>query len=297
MLEGLYFWKTKNGTTSAVRIVTFLFVIVLLLCSVGVCYWYYFIKLPADEQLAQQQAAQKIRSEIASVNAWYEKSLDGVNINFGIRILNEIHRSLVPLEMINFSAKTVGYVCTTKSCNIDFERDTDSIMTQPEMTFFGKKYTPSFPMQKGKAKTDVTSLEYNNMLINDPKNDLLKDYKKGKSLALHSCNEIISYIKTYNSTLEKEEIESKGEGISFKTLPKSSVIDLEKRLAGRIKSYDMLSADWSMEVTGTSSIDGTGEILLQVLLYKQAYRDAFLIRKIETIKNGIKVSGGLVCKA
>lgn len=297
MLEGLYFWKTKSGTTSAIRIVTFLLAAVLLLSGAGTGYWYYFIKLPTDEQLAQQQVAQKMRSDINAVHDWYEKSLDGFDVNFGIDILNEIHQTLIPVRMVYFSAKSVNFVCTKKTCNMGFELEPEGILTQPELTFFGKQYTASFPIHKGKEKTDVISLEYNDMEINEPKNDLLKLYKKEKSLTLHSCNEIISYIKTYNSILEKEENKSKNGEIIFKSLPKSSVSDLEKRLTGRVKSYNMLSSEWSMEVTRSGSFVESQVILLQAFLYKQAYRNAFLIRKIESIKDGIKVSGGLVCKA
>lgn len=297
MLEGFYFWKNKNGTASAMRIVPFLLVVVLLLSGAGAGYWYYFIKLPADELLARQQAAQKIRSDINTVQDWYEKSLDGFDISSGIRILNEIHHTLVPVRMIYFSAKSVNIVCTEKSCNMGFELEPERILTQPELTFFGKRYTASFPMQKGKVKTDVISLEYNGMGVKDLKNDLLKAYKKEKKLTLHACNEVISYIKTYNSALEKEERKSKDGEVIFKSLPKSSVSDLEKRLAGQVKPYNMLFSEWSTEITRGDSNEEDEIILLQAFLYKQAYRDAFLIRKIESIKDGMKVSGGLVCKA
>lgn len=297
MLEGLYFWKTKNGTTSVMHIVTFLLVASLLLSGAGAGYWYYFIKLPTDEQLAQQKAEQKIRSDINAVHDWYGKSFEGFSINSGIRILKEIHHTLVPLKMIYFPAKIGSFVCTVKTCNMGFEMDPESVLTQPELTFFGKRYTASFPMQKGKEKQNVISLEYNNMKVNDPENDLLKAYKKDRALTLHSCNKVISYIKAYNSALEKDERKSTSGEIIFKSLPKSSVSDLEKKLAGRVKSNNMLSSEWSMEVTRSNSTTIEDVILLQVFLYKQAYRDAFLIRKIETIKDGIKVSGGLVCKA
>ncbi|KJN31446.1 hypothetical protein [Enterobacter sichuanensis] len=178
-----------------------------------------------------------------------------------------------------------------------FELEPERILTQPELIFFGKRYMASFPMQKGKVKTDVISLEYNSMGVKDLENDLLKAYKKEKKLTLHACNEVISYIETYNSALEKEERKSKDGEIIFKSLPKSSVSDLEKRLAGQVKPYNMLFSEWSMEITRGTSNEEDEIILLQTFLYKQAYRDAFLIRKIESIKDGMKVSGGLVCKA
>ncbi|WP_320731086.1 hypothetical protein [Enterobacter sichuanensis] len=97
--------------------------------------------------------------------------------------------------------------------------------------------------------------------------------------------------------MEKEERKSKDGEVIFKSLPKSSVSDLEKRLAGQVKPYNMLFSEWSMEITRGDSNEEDEIILLQAFLYKQAYRDAFLIRKIESIKDGMKVSGGLVCKA
>lgn len=297
MLEGFYFWKNKNGTATTMHIVPFLLVVVMLLSGAGAGYWYYFIKLPSDELLARQQAAQKIRGEIKTVQDWYEKSLDGFDIISGIRILNEIHHTLIPMRMIYFSAKSVNLVCTAKTCNMGFELEPESILTQPELTFFGKRYTASFPMQKGKVKADVISLEYNGMGVKDLKNDLLKAYKKEKKLTLHPCNEVISYIKTYNSALDAGERKAKDGEIIFKSLPKSSVNDLEKGLAGQVKTYNMFFSEWSMEIIQGDNNEEDEIILLQAFLYKQAYRDAFLIRKIESIKDGMKVSGGLVCKA
>ncbi|WP_069324394.1 hypothetical protein [Citrobacter sp. CFSAN044567] len=88
MLEGLYFWKGKSGTFTTSRIIIIILVIALLLCGAGAGYWYYFIKMPQDEMLAQQQqAAQKLLNDKASVHDWYEKSLEGMSIDFGIHLL------------------------------------------------------------------------------------------------------------------------------------------------------------------------------------------------------------------
>ena len=298
MLESLYFWKGKSGIFSTSRIIIIILVIALLLCGACAGYWYYFIKMPQDEMLAQQQqAAQKLLNDKASVHDWYEKSLEGMSIDFGIRLIDEIHRSVIPFALIKLPVEGRSYGCSLKACHMTFEIDPDAILTQPELTFFGKTYAASFPVKKGKNRSNGVSLEYNDMKIARKENGLLSAYKKNKPLSLYSCNEVISYIKSYNSTLTGGKGKKKNGEIVFKTLPKSTVAALEKTLAGDVKAYGMLSAEWNMTLTKPHSTSVNEGILLQVALYKQAYRDAFLIRKIETINDGIKVSGGLVCKA
>jgi len=85
--------------------------------------------------------------------------------------------------------------------------------------------------------------------------------------------------------------------ILFKKYPASSVKETEAALAGRLSFRGLMSASWEMQVS--DDIDafsaGAPEINAQLALYKQAYRDAFLIKKIESNDKGIKISGGLVC--
>lgn len=299
MLEKLYFWKSGGGGMSTLsRILVIFLIAMLLLCAGGGTYWYYYIKLPADESLAQQQqAADALKADIASVRRWYEEALEGADINAGIHIIDELYRAEMPLRVLRLRIKGKTYSCTLKACQLTLEFEPGAIVTQPEINFSGKRYQPSFPIQKGKNSTGkTTELIYTNMVIKGGNNSLLSAYKKSKPLDLYACDEIISYIKTYNSMLSAGAGKSVGGEIVYKTLPASSITEKAKRLSGQVKSYDMLSADWTMELKGNENNKVT-EIDAQMALYKQAYREAFLIRKIETLKNGIKVSGGLVCKA
>lgn len=302
MLEKLYFWKGNGGAGSVFfRLIMVLLVVVVLLSGGGGAYWYYYIKVPADEALAQQQqAADKIKADIAAVKKWYEKSLDGGDINFGIQLLDEIHRAYLPLRLLKLQAKDTRYTCTLKSCQITLTLESGVIVTQPEIHFFGQSYRPIFPIKKGKnndGKNPV--LMYNDLKIKSSANPLLTAYKKGKPLSLYACDDVISYIKAYNSARSNGNGKGTTGEIIYKSLPASPVAETAKRLSGQVKSYDMLAGEWSMELKnkGDIGIRVVGEISAQVALYKQAYREAFLIRKIETIKDGIKVSGGLVCKA
>lgn len=298
MLESLYFWKKRSGTTSLLQIVAILSIILLLICGSGAGYWYYFIKKPADEmQAQQQQAVQQLRKDIDSVHDWYAKSLEGADIDSALRLLDELHRSDIPLRLIRLPIKSASYSCSMKSCNRRFELESGAILTQPSLSFFNKTYQAAFPVAKGKDKESALSLEYKDMKFPVLSNDKLKAYKSNKPLTLAACNDVISYIKAYNSFLAPGKNRRNSGRIVFKSLPKSPISDLEKKLTGQVKSYEMLFSEWSIEVSGAEGYSGNSEILAQLALYKQAYRDAFLIRKIETVKEGIKISGGLVCKA
>lgn len=298
MLSGLYFWKGKSGTPSMKKVILFVFVIIVLLAGAFTGYWYYFIKLPADAlQIQQEQAAQKRLTEMTSVKDWYTKSLEGGSIDFAIDLLSEYHRNLLRLISISMPIKEASYTCTMKSCHIGLTLESGHVLTQPELTFIGNTYAASFPISKGKVQTDISALEYNNMTIPKAENNMLAAFRENKKIELYNCNEVISYVKAYNSILHTGKGKTPNGSIVFKTLPKSSVIDLEKNVSGQIKTYGMLFSEWSMEFVEPDQQKARSDILMQAALYKQAYRNAFLIRKIETIKDGIKVSGGLVCKA
>lgn len=297
MLQSLYFWKKKSGPTSLLRVLAIVLVIIILLGGAGAGYWYYFIKTPADEmQAQQQQAAQQLRKDIDSVHDWYVKSLDGADIDSALRLLDEIHRSDLPLRLIQLPVKKVSYLCSMTSCNMRYVLEPGAMLTQPSLKFFDKDYQPVFPVVKGKAKENALSLEYKDMKFPALSNDKIKAYKKNKPLVLPACNEVISYIKAYNSIVASAKGKKKNGEIVFKSLPKSPISELEKKLKGQVKSYGMLSSEWSVAVTGSENVFNSAEISMQLVLYKQAYRDAFLIRKIETVEKGIKISGGLVCK-
>lgn len=300
MLEKLYFWKGGgSGVSLTLRILLALLIVILLVCGGGAAYWYYYIKVPADEaHVRQQQAADQLKADINAVKNWYEKALEGGSIDFGITLLDELHRAYLPLRRLNMRMKSASYSCTLKMCQTTIMLDTGVIVTQPEIEFFGKKYQASFPLKKGKGNSGKNAeLLYGDMKVESSKNKLLDNYKKGKELSLYACNDIVSYIESYNSVLSANKWNNTGGVIVYKKLPSSSVSDKARKLAGQVKSYDMLSAEWSMEINSDNRWDGKNEISAQIALYKQAYREAFLIRKIETIKNGIKVSGGFVCKA
>lgn len=300
MLENLYFWKNKSNPLTIALIIG---VVLIVLALGGAGAWYYFIKIPADQKMAEEeQAVAEKKKNIASVKDFYAKSLSGASIDKTIEVLSELHKSLIPImDVLNMDS--TSYHCDNTKCSVQFKFNSGEILTQPELVFWGKTYKPMVPImkkgQKSKAKFD---LEYANIDSKMNGNKVLDAYKAGaKDLGLYSCNELMGYINTYNSYVSAK-FGSAGkdnpEMLVVKKAPNSTVLDLEKKLTGSIKKYSMLTGTWEMSVSSTSTALGNefDELGLQVLLYKQAYKDAFLINKIETLNNGIKVSGGMICK-
>lgn len=295
MLENLYFWKGGNASgNSALKL--FIIILLLIIIMAGGCagYWYYSIYTPEQEHKAAQEAAiAKLQSDIASVNTFYEKSLEGMSIIQTLTLFEEINRDLFPLRLA-FVGDSLTYVCDSNKCDFSFNLDDGVVATYPVLQFRGQAYKASPYLPKGKQAAK-SGFQFTNILIKNGKNAFLKAYKAKKEIELSSCGEIVSYITTYNSFLGKNP--KKGGRIKFITFPASTVDALEKELGTQVHSYGLRSATWEIEIKGnnTSTMDDMTD--MQVILYKQPYRSAFLIRKIASTDKGLKVSGGLVCKA
>lgn len=300
MLENLYFWKNKSNPLSIALIIGAVLIIIALGGAGG---WYYFVKIPADQRVAEaEQAVAEKKKNITTIKDFYTKSLSGASIDKTIEVLSEIHKSLVPIRSV-LNMDWMSYRCDTKKCSVQFKFNNGEILTQPELVFGGKSYKPMVPiMKKGQRNKAKFDLEYANIDSGLNGNKILEAYKANrKGLGLYSCNELMGYINTYNSYIRTKPGsggKDNPEMLVVKTTPKSTVLDLEKKLSGSVKSYSMLIGAWEMSVNSKSNTVGNefDELSLQVLLYKQAYKDAFLINKIETQNNGIKVSGGMICK-
>ncbi|MEZ6876910.1 hypothetical protein [Enterobacter sp. KBR-315C3_2022] len=301
MLENVYFWKNKNGGGGALNIIIIALVLIVLCAAGGGGGWYYFVKIPADQQAEQKQREiQERQSNIASVKDYYAKSLSGADFDKAIAVLGEIRKGIYPIDSL-MSLESRSFSCDNKKCNLNLKLDKDALLTQPELIFWDKPYKASVPIAK-KGKNEKYDLEYSNLDSKMTGSKILAAYKSGsKDLGLYSCNDIMSYVNTYNSLVKRGKggsSKNTDEMLVIKSAPNSKVADLEKTLVGSVKRYDMLSGSWEMTTQSSSShvLDMMNELNLQTLLYKQAYKDAFLVNKIETLKNGIKVSGGLVCK-
>lgn len=295
MLEKLYFWKGGGASgSSALKLLMIIFFLLILMAAGCAGYWYYYIYTPEQEQKAAQEAArEKLMSDISSVNTFYETSLDGMGIEQTLSLFEEINKSLFPLRLA-FVGKDLAFTCDSKKCDFSFDLDDGVVATSPVLVFKGKDYKASPYLPKGK-KSSKSGFEFTNVASKIDKNALLNAYKGKKPIDLESCNEIVSYVTSYNSFLGKNP--KNGGRIKFINFPSSTVDALEKQLGKQVHSFGMRSATWEIEIKedNTSPMDVMTD--MQMILYKQPYRSAFLIRKITSTDKGIKVSGGLVCKA
>lgn len=303
MLNNLYFWKNKSGGITRRSFLSKMIIALLILLIAGVGSWYYFVMLPAqvahEESIArQQQAAQKMQSDIANVENFYTKSLEGASIDRTIDFLSELRVSEYPFTILNF--KSVSFKCDTKTCSFGYHYDKGELLVLPVKILWGKGYPASVPGGKGKGKDNV-DFEYKKIESKLNGNTLLKSYKSKKTLPLKPCDEVISYILTYNSfvksvtAMSKENSSKENAIIVIKSMPKSSVITLESQLPGKVKAHGLMAGTWELNLKGSHLFNET-ILNMQVLLFKQAFRDAFLIKRIESTNSGMKVSGGLICK-
>jgi len=99
------------------------------------------------------------------------------------------------------------------------------------------------------------------------------------------CTDVLSYLSTWNSL---------GGGYSeivLKGFPASSVANDESALKNAVMSFGMLFANWT--ITIPSEMDMTK---ISLLLQKQLFADAFIIKSIEFKEKSTLVTGGLACK-
>lgn len=302
MLEKIYFWKVRRGYDKPI-VLTVVIAVGLLMIICGACvWWYYGIKVPADQKHASQQLAlRKQQADLAAIASFYKKSLAGADISQVVPVLGEIRHNTLTLFAMGVAIKNRRFFCDAKSCALGFKIEPNAILTLPVIVFFGENYSASIPVRREKDRAPANDFEYPRLALPFKGNELLDQWTKKKTLSLHSCNEIISYANSYNSlltTVKGNKAQRDGMFI-FKSYPTSSVKEQEKALSSHLKFRGLMSATWEMQIDDDSSSFFThvAEINAQIALYKQAYRDAFLIRKIESNDKGIKISGGLVCKA
>lgn len=301
MLEKIYFWKVRRGYSAPVIATLAIAIGLLVLASAAFAWWYYGVKIPADKkQIVQQQALRKKQADQAAIAAFYKKSLAGTDIPQAISILGEIRQNTLALAAVGIAIKNRNFFCDTKSCVLGFKIEQGAILTLPVIQFFGKEYFASVPVRREKDRTPINDFEYTRLTLPPAENRLLTQWESKQALSLHSCNEIIAYVNTYNSLLNTKgsNVKQRDGIILFKSYPASAVKDKERALAGHLPFRGLMSAGWEMQVNddGALFMARAPEINAQIALYKQAWRDAFLIKKIESNDKGIKISGGLVCK-
>lgn len=302
MREKIYFWKVRRGYSTPV-IATAMIVTSFFILAIGAfAWWYYGVKIPVDEMhVARRQALRKQQSDLAAITAFYNKSLAGEDISQTINVLGEIRQNTLTLLAMGIAIKNSHFICDAKRCAVGFKIEQGAILTLPVIDFFGKAYMASIPVRKEKDRASANDFEYTRLALPFIENKLLTQWKNNQALSLHRCNDVIAYVNTYNSLLNTAKVnKTQRDGmIVFKNYPASAVKDKETALAGHLSSRGLMSASWEMQISDSSDHFSARapEINAQLTLYKQAYRDAFLIKKIESNDKGINISGGLVCKA
>ncbi|MCM7589154.1 hypothetical protein M8S10_10030 [Enterobacter chuandaensis] len=303
MLEGMYFWKDKNGTVSKLKLILGILLILILVIGGGAGAWYYFVKLPEakakEEAIArQQQAAQKLRDDIEKVKGFYASSLAGGGIDETVLLLDEIKKSDKTLDMIPLDK--YAFTCDSKACKFSYAFTKGTVWALPKKSFWGKWYKPTV-ITKAKGKSSAKNkmdFQFDKVESRLNKNNYLQAYSQKKPLELNACSDVVSYIMTFNSLVKSQSKNSKDIGqIVIKKMPGSSISDLESTLSGKVKAYGMQVGKWELEIKKGDNVLSSDDMTnMQLLLYKQAYRDAFIVNKLETKDKGLKVSGGLVCK-
>ncbi|MGX5027237.1 hypothetical protein ACWKYF_09865 [Enterobacter asburiae] len=303
MLEGMYFWKDKNGTVSKLKLIIGILIVLILIVGGSGGAWYYFVMLPEakakEEAIArQQQAAQKLRDDIAKVKSFYTSSLAGGGIDETVLLLDEMKKSDKTLEII--PRDKYAFSCDNKSCKFSYTFSKGTLWVLPEKPFWGKWYKPTV-IAKGKGKSSAKNkmdFEYDKIESRLNKNKYQEAYDHKKPLELHACSDVVSYIMTFNSMVKGQGKNGKNLGqIVINKMPGSSLGDLESTLSGKVKSYGLQAGKWELEIKSDEGPLASGALTnMQLLLYKQAYRDAFIVNKLEKKDKGMKVSGGLVCK-
>jgi len=301
MRERVYFWKRKNGYTMPFGGILLLFIAALVIMGGGFAWWYYGIKLPAENRRLRQLALHQQQADLASIVSFYKKSLAGMDIPQAITLLAEIRRNTLTMSALGLAIKSERILCDTLSCAFGFKLQPNAILTLPVIRFFDKTYPALVPVKREKDSAPINDFEYTKVALPYKESKLLKAWQSHSTLKLHSCNEIISYVNSYNSLLTPAR-GNKGlnnGAIIYKSYPASAVKNKERGLAGQLNVRGLMSAAWEMQINDESHAfyARAPEVNAQVALYKQAYRDAFLIRTIELNDKGIKISGGLVCKA
>ncbi|MCT6664196.1 hypothetical protein N4Q52_09290 [Enterobacter mori] len=303
MLEGMYFWKDKNGTVSKLKLILGILLVLILIIGGGAGAWYYFVMLPEakakEEAIArQQQAAQKLRDDIEKVKGFYTSSLVGGGIEETVLLLNEIKESDKTLDVIPWDKYAI--TCDTKTCKFSYGFNNGAIWALPQKTFWGKLYRPTvITKTKGKSsEKNKMDFQFDKVESRLNKNNYLEAYNQKQPLELNACSDVVSYIMTFNSLVKGQGKTGKDLGkVVIKKMPGSSIGDLESTLSGKVKTYGLQVGKWELEIKKGESASSSDDMTnMQLLLYKQAYRDAFIVNKLETKDKGLKVSGGLVCK-
>ena len=272
MLNKDYIWKdiTLSARRLPIIIVTVLVIFILLSISGA----YFLLYVPKKEQLAQEQIAQQqIEQKVQQVKQYYLDSFTGGHISSLNRLLTEIARSRVPLEIAGYREENI--TCDISSCNFQYLLKDHARFSLQLKKFWHQYFMASF------AASEINYQGVPSKLENHP---LLQKYQSADDILLPQCVNLLSYILSHNTTVANKE------KLNLLTAPESSVAPLEQEIGARLaRRYNILNATWEIELPRAS-------IYVMQYFTTLAYPDAFFIKEVAVSEKGTKISGGLLCQ-
>ncbi|MFK3662597.1 hypothetical protein ACI2I2_19125 [Scandinavium sp. NPDC088450] len=257
--------------------------IVLISCAGG---WYYFVYTPAQEKAkALHQEQEQLAKDIKAIDAFYLKELSGGSVQRFTELANEIVESSIILQKFNYVDEV--FTCTAENCVFSYKLGEGGVFNVAQKIFWGEVYTVNY----SDSTYDFTGIK--SRLDSNP---VLTAYKNKQNAKVYPCGDLLSYVYSYNSAFIHEM------PLTIKSPPSSSILALEEKIVnkGKLKLVGLSFIPWEVKlssVENTSASFGYINILyLASFFERQAYKDAFIIKKIDTAKEN-NITGVMVCKS
>ena len=275
----LYFLKRRRRNVPASGkgppVLVWISMVRLYLAAGGGGAWYYLVWKPEQERIAQLEREKAARQQkIKSVEKFYQDSLSGGSIADVHKLLAQLHLVNDRLAMLGFRPSAI--LCNSKDCSLSYQLNAGRIFTMTDIQVGQETFSPS---------CSKNSLDYTGVPSGLNNHPWLNDWKNKKAVDLPVCTDVLSYLSTWNS------LGGSNTEIVLNGFPASSVANDESALRNAVMSFGMLFANWT--VTLPSEMDMTK---VSLLLQKQLFADAFIIKSIEFKEKSTLVTGGLACK-
>lgn len=272
----------KNSLPGSKNIKTGIVIaVVLLLILAGVAGWYFLAYKPAQILgEVKRKEAQQLANDIKKVEAFYLKTLSGGSISGFTKLAGEIVQSYGQLSAVNYVNE--AFTCSAENCSFSYQLNTNGVFNIAQKVFFGEIYTANFSEK---------SIDFTGIKSGMDNNPLLTAYKKKEKISPPPCGDLLNYIYSYNSVAASDE------ALKIVSPPGSEVFSLEEKLAktGKLKYYGINSIQWELKLPELNS-NYTAILHTASILEKQAYKDDFIIKKIDNIKDK-KITGVMICKS
>ena len=279
MIKGLKLRKNSRPVSRRIKAGIAIGVLLLLIAG-GIAGWYFFAYEPAQQRdEIKRREAQQLANDISTVDKFYLSNLSGGSISKFTTLAAEISKSQRILSDFNYVNEV--YTCDAKNCSFSYQLKKGSVFTLAQKIFFDEVYTANF---------SDTSIDFTGIKSGLDDNPILSAYKSKKDIYPPSCGDVLNYLYSYNSVSDPREI------VKIVSPPGSAVQAIENKIAakGRGKNYGINVLSWEMEIPKQSK-NYMALLYTASLLERQAFRDAFIIQKIDSVKDN-KITGVMVCK-